>query len=113
MDTAPGIDAHNKTSQRDHRPQNKTRKTWLLEVSVGRHQPQKQPRTFTHPPSSHPTVEEPIHFRFEARTDAASSWEVSRQRHCNKKSQRGRLVAVTRARPRPHISTGPAGQVNA
>jgi hypothetical protein len=49
MDTAPGIDAHNKTSQPDHRPQNKTRKTWPLEVSVARHQQQKQPRTFTHP----------------------------------------------------------------
>jgi len=77
MDTAPGIDAHNKTSQRDHRLQNKTRKTWLLKVSVGRHQQQKQPRTFTHP-----IIKELIHFRLEARTEgAALSWEMSRQRH--------------------------------
>src|SRR5712691_12342721 len=111
MDTAPGIDTHNKTLQGDHCLQNKTRKTWPLEVSVGRHQPQKQPRTFTHPPSSHPIAEEPIHFHFEARTEgAASSWEVSRQRHCNKKSQRGRLMAVTRARSHKHW---PSGQVNA
>jgi len=96
MDTTPGIDAHNKTSQQDDCPQNKTRKTWPLEVSVGRHQQQKQPCTLTHPPSSHPIVEEPIRFRLEARTEGAvSSWEMWRQRHCNKKSQRGHLVAVT------------------
>jgi len=74
MDTTPGIDAHNKTSQRDHHLQNKTRKTWPLEVSVGWHQQQKQPHTFTHP-----IIEEPTHFRLEACTEGVvSSWEMSR-----------------------------------
>jgi hypothetical protein len=66
MYIALGINAYNKTSQRDRRPQNKTR-TWLLEVSVRLHHHEK-PATHLvpYPSSPHPVTEESICFRFEA-----------------------------------------------
>jgi hypothetical protein len=66
MYIVPGINEHNKMSQRDRHPQIKTR-TWPLKVSVGQHHHEK-PATHLvpYPPSSHPVAKESICFCFKA-----------------------------------------------
>jgi hypothetical protein len=66
MDTAPGIDAHNKTSQRDRRPQKQNKENPGHVKSVSQATP---PRGVNHAPSAHapvahPVAEDPTRFSF-------------------------------------------------
>jgi hypothetical protein len=95
MDTAPGIDPHNKTSQRDRRPQNKTgQENPGCAKSVRQHHHEGSTThlgTYTRRPILTPKIQ-PV-FRFEAHREGATS----SLRMQSRESQRGRLLVVTPA----------------